>query len=126
MTLILDYDIISKETKTNNRAVGGDMLLRQIKYFCTIVEEGSLRRRRRSVLYRNRQFHSRYNLLKRVSVRTYKKRKTDDFLLRMQVNICIGTERHFLEAERICKEVQRIGRDDELILKIAYPKHYSV
>ena len=42
MTLILDYDIISKETKTNNRAVGGDMLLRQIKYFCTIVEEGSL------------------------------------------------------------------------------------
>ena len=41
MTLILDYDIISKETKTNNRAVGGDMLLRQIKYFCTIVEEGS-------------------------------------------------------------------------------------
>ena len=34
MTLILDYDIISKETKTNNRAVGGDMLLRQIKYFC--------------------------------------------------------------------------------------------
>ena len=30
-----------------------------------------------------------------------------------------------LEAERICKEVQRIGRDDELILKIAYPKHYS-
>ena len=41
VTLILDYDIISKETKTNNRAVGGDMLLRQIKYFCTIVEEGS-------------------------------------------------------------------------------------
>ena len=30
-----------------------------------------------------------------------------------------------LETERICKEVQRIGRDDELILKIAYPKHYS-
>ncbi len=41
MILTLDYDVNNKEIKTNNRAVGGDMLLWQITYFCTIVEIGS-------------------------------------------------------------------------------------
>lgn len=36
------------------------MLLRQIKYFVTVVEPAALQKRPKNVLYRSRQYPSRY------------------------------------------------------------------
>ena len=126
MTLILDYDIISKETKTNNRAVGGDMLLRQIKYFCTIVEEGSFTEAAEKCFISQSAISQQIQSLeKELGVKLIKRENRRFSLTHAGEYMYRHGTALLLEAERICKEVQRIGRDDELILKIAYPKHYS-
>ena len=73
----------------------GNMLLQQIKYFCTIVEEGSFTEAAEKCFISQSAISQQIQSLeKELGVKLIKE-KIVDFLLRMPVNICIGTEQHF-------------------------------
>ena len=106
VTLILDYDIISKETKTNNRAVGGDMLLRQIKYFCTIVEEGSFTEAAEKCFISQSAISQQIQSLeKELGVKLIKRENRRFSLTHAGEYMYRHGTALLLEAERICKEL---------------------
>ena len=104
----------------------GNMLLQQIKYFCTIVEEGSFTEAAEKCFISQSAISQQIQSLeKELGVKLIKRENRRFSLTHAGEYMYRHGTALLLEAERICKEVQRIGRDDELILKIAYPKHYS-
>lgn len=69
--------------------------MRQIKYFCTIVEEGSFTEAAEKCFISQSAISQQIQSLEKELGVKLIKRENRRFLLRMQVNICIGTERRF-------------------------------
>ncbi len=105
---------------------GETMLLRQIKYFCTVVNEGSFTEAAEKCFISQSAISQQIQSLeKELGVKLIKREGRHFSLTHAGEYLYRYGTALLAEAENICKETRRIGQDNELILKFAYPKHYS-
>ena len=89
------------------------MLLRQIKYFCTIVEEGSFTEAAEKCFISQSAISQQIQSLeKELGVKLIKRENRRFSLTHAGEYMYRHGTALLLEAERICKEVKRIGRDE--------------
>lgn len=102
------------------------MLLRQIKYFCAIVDEGSFTEAAEKCFISQSAISQQIQALEKELGVKLIHRENKRFSLTPAGEYLYRHGTVLLsEAESICKETRRIGQDGGLILRIAYPKHYS-
>ncbi len=89
------------------------MLLRQIKYFCTIVEEGSFTEAvEKCFISQSAISQQIQSLEKELGVKFIKRENRRFSLTHAGEYLYRHGTALLLEIERICKEVKRIGRDE--------------
>lgn len=102
------------------------MLLRQIKYFCAIIDEGSFTEAAEKCFISQSAISQQIQSLeKELGVKLIHRENRRFSLTHAGEYLYRHGTALLSEAESICKETKRIGQNGELILKIAYPKHYS-
>lgn len=102
------------------------MLLKQIKYFCAIADEGSFTEAAQKCFISQSAISQQIQALeKELGVKLIQRENrrfsltpAGEYLYRHGTSL-------LADAENICRETQRIGQDNESVLKIAYPKHYG-
>lgn len=102
------------------------MLLRQIKYFCTIVEEGSFTEAAEKCFISQSAISQQIQALeKELGIKLIHRENRRFSLTHAGEYLYQHGSALLTEADNICRETRSIGQDNELTLKIAYPKHYS-